>query len=180
MANKKLAAALCAATAVASASLLSPARADTVENAGNVLKIALPLAAAGITVAKDDREGLAQFGLVYGATMLTSFGLKSVIHEDRPDHSDDNSFPSDSTASAFAAASFLDQRYGWEIGLPSYALASFVGYSRVEADKHHVHDVLAGALIGWGFNQLITTRSDITVHPVLGTDYFGLGLNLKW
>jgi membrane-associated phospholipid phosphatase len=176
----KIAGAIFSAALITALAASTPARADTIEKAGNVLKIAMPLATAGLTVLKDDREGLAQFGIVYGATMLTSFGLKSFIHEDRPDHSDDNSFPSDSTASAFAAASFLDQRYGWEIGLPSYALASFVGYSRVEADKHHVGDVVAGALIGWGFNQLITTRSDITVHPMLGTDYFGLGLDLKW
>ena len=35
-------------------------------------------------------------------------------------------------------------------------MAAFVGYSRVTADKHHWHDVAAGAVNGWGIGQLVT------------------------
>ena len=42
-----------------------------------------------------------------------------------------DSFPSDTSALAFAPAQFLWQRYGWEYGLPAYAAATFVGWSRV-------------------------------------------------
>lgn len=49
---------------------------------------------------------------------------------------------------SFASAEFIRKRYGWEFGVPAYALATFVGYSRVESDQHYTHDVIAGAAIG--------------------------------
>jgi membrane-associated phospholipid phosphatase len=42
----------------------------------------------------------------------------------------------------------MRKRYGWEYGIPAYAAASFVAYSRVEAREHYAHDVIAGAGIG--------------------------------
>ncbi len=42
----------------------------------------------------------------------------------------------------------MRKRYGWDYGIPAYAAASFVGYSRVESGKHYAHDVVAGAAIG--------------------------------
>lgn len=42
----------------------------------------------------------------------------------------------------------MRKRYGWEYGVPAYAAASFVAYSRVESGQHHPHDVIAGAGIG--------------------------------
>jgi membrane-associated phospholipid phosphatase len=93
--------------------------------------------------------------------MLGAFGtsrlLKEIVREERPDHSGMDSFPSSSTASAFAAASSIQVRYGWNYGLPAYSMAAFVGYSRVAADKHHWQDVAAGAVIGWGIGQLVTS-----------------------
>jgi membrane-associated phospholipid phosphatase len=161
-----------------------PARAsDDIETAGNVLKYAMPISAAAITWFHGDREGLAQLGVSYVASVGLAYGLSRVIHEERPDHSDFHSFPSDSEASAMAAAAYLDKRYGWRYGLPAYALAGFVGYSRVEAKKHHWYDVVAGAALGWGFNQLVTTKYDlhgVEVHPLLATDAVGLNLDLKW
>ena len=173
----------CATLLFAASFATSAAAKDDVEKAGDVLKYAMPATAAGIALLSDDREGFAQFALSYVATMGTAIALKSVIEEDRPDHSDRHSFPSDSAASAFASAAFLDKRYGWRFGLPAYAVASFVGYSRVESDKHHWYDVVAGAALGWGFNQLITTEDEtggITVHPLLATDFVGLNLDLRW
>jgi membrane-associated phospholipid phosphatase len=42
----------------------------------------------------------------------------------------------------------MRKRYGWEYGVPAYAAASFVAYSRVEANRHYPRDVIAGAGIG--------------------------------
>lgn len=50
----------------------------------------------------------------------------------------------------------MRKRYGWEYGLPAYALASFVGYSRVESRQHYAHDVIAGASIGIVSSYLFT------------------------
>ena len=46
------------------------------------------------------------------------------------------------------AATFIQQRYGWQYGLPAYVAASYVGYTRVASDQHYLEDVLAGAAIG--------------------------------
>ncbi|HEX3664216.1 MAG TPA: hypothetical protein VHU23_03165 [Rhizomicrobium sp.] len=89
------------------------------------MAIALPLTAAGIA---KDGHGLAQLGGVTGLTVGTAFLLKYVVHEERPDHSDNQSFPSDTAALAFAPAQFLWTRYGWQYGAPAYLAAGYVGY----------------------------------------------------
>jgi membrane-associated phospholipid phosphatase len=80
------------------------------------------------------------------------------VREQRPDHSDFHSFPSDTAALAFAPAQFLWDRYGWQVGLPADAAATFVGWSRVDAKKHHWYDVAASAGLAFGFSKFITTR----------------------
>jgi membrane-associated phospholipid phosphatase len=147
--------------ALCGVALVSPAYAgsknDSIAKAGEAIAIALPLAAGGITIEKSDWMGLAQVVTDTGATVGTAYGLKSFIHEERPDHSDNQSFPSDTAALAFAPAQFLWDRYGWQYGLPAYAAAAFVGYSRVESKQHHVWDVAASAAISFGYSKIFTT-----------------------
>jgi len=50
----------------------------------------------------------------------------------------------------------MRKRYGWGYGVPAYALASFVAYSRVEAREHYAHDVIAGASIGIASSYIFT------------------------
>jgi len=148
---------------VVGAAMFVPASASAsgIEDAGVAVAIALPVAAGGISVVKDDWTGVAQLVVDTGLTVGTAYGLKQIVHEERPDHSDDQSFPSDTAALAFAPAAYLWDRYGWEYGLPAYAAAAFVGYSRVDAKKHHWYDVVASAGIAWGYSRLITTE----FHP---------------
>ena len=134
------------------------AKNDGIETAGDVVKFALPAAGLALNLMNKDADGALQLGVSWLGAYGTGLLLKSIIKERRPDNSGMDSFPSDSTATAFAAASSIQVRYGWNYGLPAYALAAFVGYSRVEADKHHWGDVLTGAAIGWGIGQLVTTR----------------------
>jgi hypothetical protein len=61
-------------------------------------------------------------------------GLKSIIDEKRP-NGGIHSFPSRHASMAFVSAEFMRKRYGRNYGIPTYALASFVAYSRVEAKK---------------------------------------------
>lgn len=136
----------------------SAAQAGTIENLGTDVAIALPLIAGGITVGKEDWTGTAQAVVDTVATVGIAYGLKHVIRERRPDGSDWQSMPSDTSALAFAPAQFLWDRYGWEYGLPAYAAAGFVAYSRVDANKHHWYDTVASAGIAFGISKLITTR----------------------
>jgi len=136
----------------------TPAFASTTESLGTDIAIALPVLAGGISLAKDDWTGLAELGVNGVATVGTAYGLKYIIKEKRPDGSDYKSFPSDTAALAFAPAQYLWDRYGWEYGVPAYAAAGFVAWSRVDAQKHHWYDVTASAAIAFGFSKLITTR----------------------
>jgi membrane-associated phospholipid phosphatase len=153
--------------ALAAAVVLSvPAEAGSAtETAGTAVAIALPLVAGGITAGKHDWTGSAQLFVTTALTVGTAYGLKHLVKECRPfakpctlggDNWD--SFPSDTSALAFAPAQFLWQRYGWRYGVPAYAAAGFVGWSRVDADKHRWYDVAASFGISLLYNELFTTR----------------------
>lgn len=121
--------------------------ADGIRTAGDVLQFALPATAAGLTLGYWDRDGAIQLGESLAVTVGVTYALKYAIDEKRP-YGGDHSFPSGHTSISFSAAEFMRKRYGWEYGIPAYAAASFVAYSRVEARAHHPHDVIAGAGIG--------------------------------
>jgi len=161
------------------------------ETAGTFVAIALPIAAGGIALWKDDWTGVKQLTAVTVLTVGTAFAIKHLVRECRPfahpctpGGSNWDSFPSDTAALGFAPAGFLWHRYGWQYGLPAYAAAEFVGYSRVDAKKHHWWDVATSAVISLGYNELITTRyhekygfdSDLEASP----DGVYASLNYRW
>ena len=156
------------------------AKNDSIETAGNVVKFALPVAGLAAALYHEDADGALQLGVswigAYGVGVL----FKQFVREERPDHMGHDSFPSDSTATAFAAASSLQVRYGWSYGLPAYALATFVGVSRVEADKHHWHDVAAGAVIGWAIGQLLTDPYEPFPEIQAYAGHGGAGFDVLW
>ncbi len=131
---------------------------DGIAKVGEAIAIALPVTAGGISIYKSDWTGLAQDVVDTGATVGTALALKHFVHEERPDHSDNQSFPSDTSALAFAPAQFLWDRYGWQYGAPAYVAALFVGYSRIESRQHHIWDVAASAAISFGYSKIFTTR----------------------
>jgi membrane-associated phospholipid phosphatase len=145
-------------TALMILGITSPALAGSSESLGTDVAIALPVIAGGVTLYKNDWMGAAQLTVDTVATVGLAYGLKHVIKEQRPDKSDFQSMPSDTAALAFAPAQFLWDRYGWEYGLPAYGAATFVAWSRVDAQKHHWYDVAASAGIAFGMSQIFTTR----------------------
>jgi membrane-associated phospholipid phosphatase len=82
-------------------------------------------------------------------TSVYTTALKSAVQRNRPDSSDSLSFPSGHTSSAFAMAAVFDAHYGAKVGVPAYAAAAAIGLSRMESNKHHLSDVLAGATLGY-------------------------------
>ncbi|PSW32777.1 PAP2 family protein [Photobacterium phosphoreum] len=123
---------------------------------GTVAQISLPITAGVIALVKGDEKGFFQLaeGTIYTTTVIHT--LKWAINEERPDHSGNNSFPSGHTAAAVDGAAFLQFRYGWKYGLPAYALSAVVGYSRIQAHKHYLHDVIAGELLATSIHYIIT------------------------
>ena len=89
--------------------------------------------------------------------------LKAVVNEERPDHSDNKSFPSGHASMAFAAARSIDKEFRKDciwIPIAGYAAATAVGVERVVNDHHHWYDVVAGAALGFGSAELTWWLSD--------------------
>ena len=129
----------------------------TIETAGTGIAIAMPIIAGGIAFEKQDRMGLAQLFAVTAMTVGTAYGLKQFVRERRPDGSDFQSFPSDTTALSASGSAFLWGRYGWRYGLPAMLATQFVSYSRVQAKQHHWYDTLASSAIAAGYSYALTT-----------------------
>ncbi|MDN3647395.1 phosphatase PAP2 family protein [Reinekea marina] len=159
--------------------LHSQAHADEIETAGDIVQLALPLTALVATYTLDDPEGRKQFLWSFGSTFAVTHILKRTVNKERPDGSNTLSFPSGHTSSAMSGAAFLQKRYGWDVGLPAYLAAGFVGYSRVHAQKHDWVDVSAGALLAIGMNEwFVSERLDLEVGLMPSQDgwHFKLAL----
>jgi len=98
-----------------------------------------------------------------GVAFVGKTALKAMINEERPDHSDNKSFPSGHAAIAFAAARSIDKEFRKEsiwIPIAGYAAATALGVERVVSDRHHWYDVAAGAALGYGAAELTWWLSD--------------------
>lgn len=148
---------------------------DQMDIAGTVVLATVTTAAYGSTFLYDDEEGRNQFYKVFLTTMGTTYALKLTVDKDRP-NGDSMSFPSGHTSTAFSGASFIQKRYGWQYGIPAYLAASFVGWSRVEADQHYIEDVLAGAAIGVAGTYIFTEsyKEKMAITPFAGKETVGL------
>ena len=110
--------------------------------------------------------------------------LKKITSRMRPDGSDNLSFPSGHTSTAFAFATVANAHYGWKVGVPSYLAAGAIGLSRVSTNKHHLSDVIAGAAIGYVTGRTVVRvngepigrHRTFALHPM--TDAAGSGVGL--
>lgn len=167
---------------VAAILVSASAHAGSWNTASRVGEVGLVAAALGSSAVGSDWQGAKQAALSIGSAALVTEGLKQAFPEERPDRSGNDSFPSGHTSISFAAAGYLHQRYGWQVGLPATAVAAFVGLARVEADKHHWYDVVAGAGIG-ELAAITFTRKfsdDVMIFPWGDTQSGGVALNARF
>lgn len=102
-----------------------------VRTSGDIGAVLLPVAGLTAILIQKDWEGLKQGALAGVTTLGVTYALKYAVKKERPDYSDNHSFPSMHTSVSFAAASFIQRRYGWKWGLPAYVVSTYVGWSRV-------------------------------------------------
>ncbi|MFC3912491.1 phosphatase PAP2 family protein [Pseudaeromonas sharmana] len=177
---------LALACAIASTGLVAtPAQAlshDQWDKVSDYATYSLAATALALPAWEQDWQGIKEATYSMGAGGIVSEMTKAAVHEQRPDGSGDDSFPSNHATVAFAAATNLTIRYGWDAALPSYGVASLVAVGRVEAKKHYWHDVLAGAALGSLSGYLLTTRldDDLTLLPLLGPHETGLLVSFNW
>lgn len=115
----------------------------------------------------DDKDYKRFSSQMFRATLysgLVTTLLKNAIPETRPNGAGRQSFPSGHTTTAFAFASVVAMNHKWYWGVPAFAFASFVGYSRINDNKHFLHDVTVGATIGlvYGMGIYYTDLADET------------------
>ncbi|MCG2791976.1 MAG: phosphatase PAP2 family protein [Weeksellaceae bacterium] len=135
--------------------------------------------------------------LIYGTSLLIASAfvvpLKHITKEERPDGSDNLSFPSGHSAFAFASAQFMFREYkdsNFLLGISGYSFAVFTAVYRLMNDKHWFSDVVAGAGFGiasteiayWLYptiNRLLDGKIgqlQTMVMPFYQNKNFGIGL----
>lgn len=138
----------------------------------------LLVASAGETALEQDWTGAKELGLSLAVTGGAAYGLKHVFPEERPNGNNRRSFPSGHTSISFAAAGYLQERYGWQVGLPATAVATLVGVARVQSHDHHWYDVVAGAALGEVTAHFLTKPHDENVRFLPWADTRGAGFTL--
>jgi len=107
--------------------------------------------------------------------------VKKAAQRERPDGSDTRSFPSGHTSVSFASATVLHREFGWKVGIPAYAAATYVGTARIEKKKHFLSDVAFGAAIGILSGRTVTIGSGnkrFAVTPVAAPGGAGVSFSL--
>jgi membrane-associated phospholipid phosphatase len=84
--------------------------------------------------------------------------LKYTVRRERPDDSNNQSFPSGHAASGFATATVLHRYYGWKVGAPAYALGGYIALARMSWNRHHASDVVMGAGFGIAAARTVTMQ----------------------
>jgi len=137
----------------------------------------------GTELLRGEHDGALQYTESLAVTLLGTEVLKRTTHVERPDHSNDESFPSGHASRAFSAATYVHRRYGLEPALPLYLLGTYVGYTRVQARQHRWADVAGSAALSAAASWwLVEPRSDqrIAVLPEFGPRSFGVEIAASW
>ena len=87
---------------------------------------------------------------------LLTQSLKHATGRERPDHSDDTSFPSGHAADTFAFATALERHIGWKYAVPAYIFSSYVAISRLPANRHWFSDTVFGSAVGIVAGRTVT------------------------
>ena len=136
------------------------------------LAIAAGLSMTGATGRRAGARGLAAIGFT---SAVVNLGVKPLSTRRRPDRAgvgvpdqrhvsmpSSTSFPSGHAASAFAFATAVSRDNPW-LAIVIQFLAGGVAYSRIHTGVHYPGDTVAGALIGAGAGQAVSSIFDRTL-----------------
>ncbi|HJV33824.1 MAG TPA: phosphatase PAP2 family protein [Geomonas sp.] len=151
---------------------------------GHIVMAAIPVGAFATAYLKNDKEGEKQFVRNLLANQLLNSTLRLAFNYTglgRRPNGNGYGFPSGHVAFAGAGASFLEERYGWQYGVPAWLLTGYVAWVRVDNNDHHARDVIAAAALAYGIGKLFVTPENAThLAPVIGPDWIGLRWERSW
>lgn len=114
--------------------------------------------AVGLKSINSVRKQIQLFGVSQLVGAAVVYPMKYIVQRERPNGSDNKSFPSGHTTRAFVSAEFLHQEFGhlspW-VSIAGYTTAGATAYLRLYQNKHWLSDVLAGAAIGMASTKLV-------------------------
>jgi hypothetical protein len=98
---------------------------------------------------------------------LITVPLKAIVDRERP-NGGHYAFPSGHTSATFASAATLHAHYGWKVGIPAYATAGFVAWTRARDGKHWLSDIAFGSAIGIVSGRTVAAKHGpgrVTITP---------------
>ena len=122
---------------------------------------------AGMKGKHNFKERTIIFATSQALTAAIVLPSKKLIGEERPDKSNNMSFPSGHAAVAFSTAHFLFREYkdtNYWLGISGYSFAVFTSVYRVINNKHWVTDVFAGAGVG-----ILSTELAYWLYPKINS-----------
>ncbi|MGC4080997.1 MAG: phosphatase PAP2 family protein [Vicinamibacterales bacterium] len=108
-----------------------------------------------------------------------TIGMKEAVRRKRPEGGG-FAFPSGHSTVSFASATVLQQHFGWRVGAPAYALASYVALSRVQMKRHYLSDVAFGAALGIAAGRTITLDRQRRMQLAPMAADGGAGVQFVW
>jgi len=88
------------------------------------------------------------------------------------------SFPSGHTSASFATATLITRTWGPRAGIPAYAVATFIGVSRLQ-NVHYLSDVTFGAALGVAAGTALDLPSRrVSLAPMLAPGLRGLSVSV--
>ena len=117
----------------------------------------------------------------FAANIMSTYAIKSLSQRQRPDSSNNYSFPSGHTSNSFLAAELINQIEGMPLSIPFYLLSINTALSRINDKKHFLSDVVFGAAIGIsigkGFKILRKEKTDQRLKDNLEKDFY---IHFRW
>gem|GEM_PF-2600060 len=137
---------------------------------------------------EDLHDVLTTMGSAYTVNAVSTVLLKAAVNSQRPDpdfNGGQFGFPSYHASSTFTIASVLNEYYGWHVGLPAYAVAGMVGWSRIDKRDHDLSDVVFGAALGYVIGTSVakhhlTGDSRVMLMPWNEPSNRAVGLAMEW
>lgn len=125
----------------------------------------------------------------YTLTSATTVAIKGIADTQRPSNDFEDGrfgFPSFHASSCFSIAANIETWYGWGAGLPAYALAGLVGWSRIDQREHDLSDVVFGSILGYtigksvAVSRLSAAESRWKVNPWFDANHEASGVSFDF